>query len=239
MHSALIRRFIELQTLLLTPLAPHWAEHMWLEVLRQPSTVQNALFPSVPTPDAALAAARDYVRTTTSNITSAEGQQVKKLAKGKTTAFDPKNPKRLSIFVAAAFPAWQDRYLELVRATFEKLGLVDVKTLSKDIAKPDMKKAMPFVQGLKRRLEGGAEQPADVFDRRLPFDELATLAAMVPALKQTVPKLEVVEIVAVKEGEKAGSVVAGDGEQGAVREALPPVAEAAVPGAPTFYFENI
>ncbi|KAK7544018.1 uncharacterized protein J3D65DRAFT_608230 [Phyllosticta citribraziliensis] len=239
MHSALIRRFIELQTLLLTPLAPHWAEHMWLEVLQQPSTVQNALFPTVPSPDAALAAARDYVRTTTSNITSAEGQQVKKLAKGKTTAFDPKHAKRLSIFVAASFPAWQDRYLELVRASFDKMGLVDVKALAKDIAKPDMKKAMPFVQGLKRRLDGGAEAPADVFDRRLPFDEQKTLAAMVPALKQTVPKLEVVQIVAVREGEKAGAVVGGDGEVGGQRDGLPPVAEAAVPGAPTFYFENI
>lgn len=239
MHSALIRRFIELQTLILTPLAPHWAEHMWLEVLQHPSTVQNALFPSVPAPDAALAAARDYVRTTTSNITSAEGQQVKKLAKGKTLAFDPKQPKRLSIFVAAAFPAWQDRYLELVRQSFKKLGVVDVKALSKDIAKPDMKKAMPFVQGLKRRLDGDAEKHEDVFDRKLPFDERATLAAMVPALKQTVPKLEVVEIVAVKEGEKTGEVVGGDAQVGAVKEALPPVAEQAVPGAPTFYFENI
>lgn len=235
MHHELAKRYIELQALLLTPVAPHWSEHMWVEVLKKPDTVQNALYPTVSSPDVALSAARDYVRTTTSNITSAEGQQVKKLAKGKNVAFDPKQDKKLTIFAAEAFPAWQDKYIELVRGKFEELGLVDVKTITKEIAKPDMKKAMPFVQGLKRRLDGG-EKAAEVFDRRLPFDEITTLKEMVPGLKQTVTKLKVVEVVGVKEGEKVGKVLLGEGE---TKDNLPPPAEAAVPGAPTFFFENL
>lgn len=234
MHHDLAKRFIELQALLLTPVAPHWAEYVWLEVLKKPETVQNALYPTVSSPEPSLTAAREYVRSTTSNITSAEGQQVKKLAKGKNVTFDPKQDKKLTIFAAEAFPAWQDKYIDFVRDKFAQLGLVDVKSLTKDIAKPDMKKAMPFIQGLKKRLDGG-EKAGEVFDRRLPFDEIATLKEMVPGLKQTVPKLKVVEIVGVKEGEKSGKVLFGEGE---MKDNLPPTAEQAVPGAPTFFFEN-
>lgn len=35
MHQDLIRRYIELQALLLTPIAPHWAEYIWLELLKR------------------------------------------------------------------------------------------------------------------------------------------------------------------------------------------------------------
>ncbi len=35
MHRHLVLRYIELQALLLTPIAPHWAEYIWLEVLKK------------------------------------------------------------------------------------------------------------------------------------------------------------------------------------------------------------
>ncbi|KAF2090274.1 leucyl-tRNA synthetase [Saccharata proteae CBS 121410] len=236
MHADITRRYVELQTLLLTPVTPHWSEYMWLEVLKKPETVQNAVFPTVPAPVPALTAAREYVRNTSSNITSAEGQQVKRMAKGKNVSFDPKKDKKLSIFAAQAFPAWQDKYIELVRAKFDGLT-VDVKAVSKEMDKAEMKKAMPFVQGLKRRLDTG-EKADLVFDRKLPFDELATLSEMVPGLKQTVPKLKIVEIISISEGGKTGTVVGGDGH-GEKKESLPQPAEGAVPGQPTFHFENL
>lgn len=39
MHHDLIRRYIELQALLITVIAPHWAEYIWLEVLKKVSVV--------------------------------------------------------------------------------------------------------------------------------------------------------------------------------------------------------
>lgn len=80
-----------------------------------------------------------------------------------------------------------------------------------------MKKVMPFVQLLKKRLDSG-EKADDLFSRRLPFDEAETLKEIVPSLKQTIPKLEAVEITIV-EGESEG--------------------KQATPGNPTFAFENI
>ena len=100
----------------------------------------------------------------------------------------------------------------------------------------ETKKAMPFVQALRRRLVGGGEKPESVFERMLPFDELATLREMVAGLRRTTG-CQAVDVVAVEEGGK-GRVVVGEGE-GSVREALGSSAEAAVPGMPTFQFENV
>jgi leucyl-tRNA synthetase len=237
MDKDLLLKYIEYQALILTPIAPHWADYIYQEVLHTSGTIQNALWPKVPEPSASLTSAREYVRSTSSNITSAEAAQLKKKSKGKQVTFDPKLPKKLTIFAAASFPAWQDQYIELVRQEFEKTGLKDDKDLLERVKKMgDPKKAMPFVQSMKRSIMSG-EEPRKVFDRSLPFDELKVLKEMVTGLKKTTGCKEV-EIVLAKEGGKTGEVVVGDGE-GSKREGLPQPAEAAVPGLPTFYFENV
>jgi leucyl-tRNA synthetase len=234
MHRELVLLYIELQALLLAVIAPHWSEYIWLEVLHKSETIQNATFPKVPAPSASLTAERDYVRLTSSNITSAEAAQQKKKAKGKDIGFDPKKPKKLTIFAADKFPAWQDKYIDLVREAFdEKTTTLNDKELTPKISKMgEMKKAMPFVQGLKKRLLAG-EKPQIVFDRKLAFDEIDTLKEMVPGLKKAA-NLKQVDIIQVVEGGKKGVPVGGEG-----LNSLPPTAEAAVPGVPTFYFENV
>lgn len=194
--------------------------------LSQPSTVQNIPFPTVSNPTPSLTATSNYVRQISSSIGAAEGTINKKLAKGKanTVAYDPKQSKRLTIFVTKSFPEWQEKYIEEARNAMDGLTFDDKKVRAK-IAKPDMKKAMPFVQLLKKRLDAG-ETAGNVFDRKLPFDEVTVLQEMVRGLKVTVPKLKEVEIVVVEE------VVAGDKE-------LPPQASSAEPGQPTFAFGNV
>lgn len=239
MHVELVRRYIELQALMVTVVAPHWAEHIWLEVLKKSRTVQNAIFPEVEDQRPNLTAAREYVRNTSSNITSAEGAQLKKMQKGKQTSYDPKREKKLQIFCAEKFPGWQDGVIEIVRGHFDGLK-VDVSAVSKDIPKAESKKAMPFVQTLKKSLEGGVEART-VFERKLAFDEVLVLREMVPGLKQTVQKCVLVEVIGVEEGGKSGVVVGGTLgiKEGERREGLPVAAENAVPGGPTFFFENV
>ncbi|OBT69571.1 leucyl-tRNA synthetase [Pseudogymnoascus sp. 23342-1-I1] len=234
MHKDLVFKYIELQALLLAVIAPHWSEYIWLEVLNKSATVQDALFPEIPAPDASLSAMREYVRTTASNITSAEAAQQKKKAKGKDISFDPKKPKKLTIFAAKSFPAWQEKYIDLVREVFDPATKAfNDKELTPKISKMgEMKKAMPFVQGLKKRLTGG-EKPETVFDRKLAFDESKTLLQMVPGLKKAAG-LKIVDIVEVSEGGATG-VLVGGGEVAS----LPPPAAGAVPGVPTFHFENV
>lgn len=100
----------------------------------------------------------------------------------------------------------------------------------------EVKKAMPFVQGLKRRLQAG-ESDDLVFNRKLAFDELDVLVQMRAGLKKTTGCIEV-EIVALDEGGASGKVVGGDRNE-EKRGGLPPAAQAAVPGNPTFHFENV
>lgn len=239
MSRPVVLKYVELQSLIISTIAPHWAEYMWMEVLQKDSSIQLARWPSVPAADRNLTAMREYVKGTTSNITSAEAQASKKMAKGKTAAFDPRKPKRLTIFVAADWPAWQDKYVEMVRQLLEQNKIADGpgsdKELNTQVAKtagkgPEMKKAVPFAKGLKSQVvaagaAGGGldKQKAVLDDRKLPFDEVALLQSMEKGLIKTTGCREVV-IVQVKEAEMAG---------------LPALAENAVPGQPAFLFENV
>ncbi|KAF5007544.1 hypothetical protein FDECE_6135 [Fusarium decemcellulare] len=235
MHKDLVLRYIEVQALLLAVVAPHWSEYIWLEVLKKESTIHNARFPEVGAVDAALSAERDYVRNTASNINSAEGLQLKKKNKGKETSFDPKKPKKLTIFVTDKFPAWQAKYIELLKEMWNvETKSVNDKELNGKIGKMgEMKKAMPFVQNLKRRLQTG-EPASKVLEQKLAFDEKETLLQMVAGLKRT-GGLVACDIVSVEEGGKKGVNLADRKEV----DISVPVAENAVPGVPTFFFENV
>jgi leucyl-tRNA synthetase len=234
MHKDLVFKYIELQALLMAVIAPHWAEHIWLEVLKKDSTIHNATFPKVAAVDKSLSAKRDYVRNTASSINAAESIQLKKKAKGKELSFDPKKPKTLTVFMAAKFPSWQAKYLDLLREMWDDASKsVNDKELNGKIGKMgEMKKAMPFVQNLKKRLQSG-EPAAAVLEQGLAFDEKETLLQMVPGLKRTAG-LVACEIVLVAEGGKKGTNLA-DGKE---VDVTAQVAEHAVPGQPTFLFEN-
>lgn len=126
---------------------------------------------------------------------------------------------------------------------------IDEKRLTQQVGKMgEPKKAMPFVQSLRRRLMGG-EQPEVVFSRKLPFDEEEALKQMMVGLKKTVG-CKVVEVVRVEDEEegggagkaRSGTIVAsseGGDVVGQRREALPTEAERAVPGSPSFGLENV
>lgn len=201
--------------------------------IKQKTTITLEVFPSATPADAALLAASEYVKNITSAIGAAEGAQQKRLAKGKTTNYDPKVDKNLNIYVAKSWPAWQTKYIEVVRQQLEKLGTFDIKDARDKIDKSEMKKAMPFVQTLKKRLDNGESQET-VLERKLPFDEVTVLKEMVSGLLTTVPKLKSVKIVLVDDDGKSG--VSVDGEK---IEGLGNHAGFAEPGQPSFEFSNV
>ncbi|KAK1754414.1 leucine--tRNA ligase, cytoplasmic [Echria macrotheca] len=238
LHKDLVWKYIRLQALILTPIAPHWADYIWQEVLGEPRSIQFATFPVVPAADPALSAAREYVKTTSSNINSAESAQLKKMAKGKQSDFDPKKPKKLTIFITDSFPSWQAKYIDLLKEVWDpatNTQKIDDKELNGKIGKMgEMKKAMPFVQTLKKRLRDG--EPADVvLARKLVFDESTTLLAMIPGLMRAAG-LESVQVIQVAEGSKKGKDLTKNSEE---VDVTAPVAESALPGQPSFFFSNV
>ncbi|KAI0110003.1 leucyl-tRNA synthetase [Daldinia grandis] len=237
LNKELVFKYMRLQALSLAPIAPHWAEYIWLEILHEARTIQVAQWPEVPEANAGLSAARAYVLTTQSNITSAESAQIKKMAKGKQMNFDPKKPKKLTIFITREFPKWQNECIGLIRETWDeatKTQKCTDKELSGRIAKiGKVKEAMPFVQLLKKRLRNG--EPINVvMERKLDFDESKTVTAMVPGLKRAAG-LSGVDVLLVTEGSKTGTDLVHGGEV----DIRSPIAEQAVPGQPSFLFENI
>ncbi|KAI4241785.1 MAG: hypothetical protein L6R40_004331 [Gallowayella cf. fulva] len=248
MSLPLIRKYITLQALVIAPIAPHWADYIYQEVLHFDTTIQTARWPEVPQPDPSLTAIYDYIRSTSTAITSAEGQQIKRKSKGKATHYDPEGRKRLTIYVATSYPAWQEKYIELVKTFHAKAALED-KEMNAEVGRMgEGKKAMPFVQALKKRLQSGGEEATDVFERKMAFEEVEVLGQMLAGLRKTVNRCCGVEVVSVEgeeeeEGKKRGGrIVKVEGEEvGRVGEerALLGAAETAVPGGPTFYFENV
>ncbi|KAI0387235.1 leucyl-tRNA synthetase [Hypomontagnella monticulosa] len=237
MNKALVSKYMRLQALSLAPIAPHWAEYVWLDILGEPKTIQVARWPEVPEVNPGLSAARAYVITTQSNITSAESAQVKKMAKGKQMNFDPKKPKKLTIFITKEYPKWQSQCIELIKETWDeatKTQKCTDKELSGRIAKVGkVKEAMPFVQLLKRRLREG-EPASIVMERKLAFDESKTITSMIPSLKKAAG-LASVDVFLVTEGSKTASDLLNGGNV----DIKTPIAELAVPGQPSFLFENI
>ena len=210
MHAGLLRKYIELQALIISPIAPHWADYIYQEVLYHSDTIQSARWPQVPKPDPALTAAREYVRATSSAITSAEAQQQKRKEKGKHTLFDPKFPKRLTIYYAASYPVWQSEYIDLVRKNFDAATLdfneEDIMKGIKTKGGKEVKKGMAFWQSLKKSVKGG-EAAEEVFERKLAFDEEEVLGFMIAGLKKTTG-CRIIEVVKVEgeDEEKVGTV---------------------------------
>ena len=87
------------------------------------------------------------------------------------------------------------------------------------------------------------ESESVVFERKLPFEEGEVLAQMVKGLRRTTG-CKIIEVVRVvgEDAEKVGTVMVGEGEgegEGEQRRELPTAAGTAVPGSPSFHFENI
>ncbi|KAF0915660.1 hypothetical protein E2562_037719 [Oryza meyeriana var. granulata] len=62
MNRALLWRFMEVQTRLITPICPHYAEHVWQNILRKEGFAIKAGWPIAGTPDPTLRIANKYLQ---------------------------------------------------------------------------------------------------------------------------------------------------------------------------------
>ncbi|KAI0965719.1 hypothetical protein F4678DRAFT_467263 [Xylaria arbuscula] len=126
-------------------------------IWKRPESIQYARYPVVPPTDAVLAVVREYVRAIANNINSAEATQQKRRAKGKGPRLGPKEAEE----TGEADHLRRQQLPDLA-------GKID-----------DMKKAMPFVQTLRRGLQAGKSENK-VLERNLVFDEVSVLRQMLP-----------------------------------------------------------
>jgi leucyl-tRNA synthetase len=157
MHAELVRYWIRVSALLVTPIAPHFTEHIWSSLLQEPKSIQLALWPHPPHPvDKAIVDSGVYMRNTVKTIRDAELSILKKMQKGKKprdggdAPFDPKKPKSVRIYVATTFPEWQDACVQAAKDAYEeetdKIDDAKVRELLMERGLIKDKRAMPFIQ---------------------------------------------------------------------------------------------
>ncbi|ODV97801.1 hypothetical protein PACTADRAFT_83214 [Pachysolen tannophilus NRRL Y-2460] len=238
MHKDLALRYIETQSLMLQPIAPHFAEYIYREVLgNKEKSAQFVAFPKSSKPvSKSIADSLEYVRSLSRSIRETEGAILKKKKGSKTAEVDSKSPVKLTILISSTFPDWQDQYIELVRESFENHTLNDNSQLKQKINGKDMKRAMPFISLLKQRL---TTEPAEVvFNRKLSFDEIETVKKVLAILKRSTSIFNCQEIQAISfaSGETVGTDII-TGEKVEI-VASPKVIEAAIPGQPGVVITN-
>lgn len=197
MHKDLVLRYIEVQALLLSPIAPHFAEYLWREILEKDNSIQNASYPEISKPvSKSVSEALSYARNLARSIRETEGANMKKKKKG--VEFNPKNSSKLTLYVALSFPSWQDQYVELVRQQFENATLDFTPDFKKKVSElGDVKRGMQFVNHLKTRLTTGGEDPQTVFNRSLVFDEAQTIKSLLPLIQKSPAATKTDEIQAI------------------------------------------
>ncbi|KAI8819678.1 uncharacterized protein EV422DRAFT_533886 [Fimicolochytrium jonesii] len=208
MHWDLVRRYVEVQALLLAPLVPHWCEFVWSELLKKPESIKSALFPTITgTPDASLLSAATYIRSLASKIRSAEDQVARKKQK-KGSAADGAAEKQgvLRLFVASAFPKWQDEAVAILKTTYDEKTKTFSNTEKPLLASTPLiknKQVMPFIASIKQSVT--QSQSSAAFNRKLDFDEWEVLQRNLDYIRREVAVLKVKEVKVFKaEDVKAG-----------------------------------
>ena len=162
MHADLVEYWIRISALLILPIAPHFSEHIWSTVLKEPVTVQKALWPTpATTPDRTILDAGLYMRGVIKNLRDAELSLLKKMNKGKqgqALPYDPKKPRAARMYVATSFPQWQDACVQIIKEAYsaaaDKVDDAKVRTLLTEKGLIKDKRAMPFIQAFKVRAFG-------------------------------------------------------------------------------------
>lgn len=248
MHADLVEYWIRIAALLICPIAPHFSEHIWTSVLKEPVTVQKARWPTPATaPDRTVLHAGQYMRTVTKNLRDAELGLLKKMNKGKqgqTLPYDPKRPRAVRVYVATAFPQWQDACVQIIKDAYiaeaDKVDDVKVRALLTEKGLIKDKRAMPFIQAFKvrrvpslllyvltallpqKRMQHFGADTA--FNRTVPFSEVEVLHEIVPYIKKSLNLVDA-EVFLV--------------EDARAKNFSAPIFEGAEPGSPAFEYHNV
>ncbi|KAF1332319.1 Leucine-trna ligase, partial [Globisporangium splendens] len=185
MHHDVITRFIEAQIIMLSPITPHFCEHIWAMIGKK-GFVSVAVWPETCEVDFSLLRAGDFLNKTVRSFREAlikgSGSQ-KKGKKGAAPAADAPKPTHAQVYLSSEFPEWQQKVLIFMNGVFntetKEFPADFMKLLKDEIAKDDSlkkvtKNVMQFAAFVKSEV---ALRGQEALELRMPFDQKDVLEA--------------------------------------------------------------
>lgn len=213
MNLRLIKRFIEVQALLLAPICPHICDYIY-QLIHPGTTIMNAKWPVQGNIEKELIASQNYILETAHDfrlrLTAYKTQQSSGKSK-EPKVHPPLSPNHATIFVARSYPSWQTFVLNELKKLYldNHRQVPDGKTLTQhfknrpEIDKKYVKKLMPFVIYSRDLLEKTGDIQS--LDRHLGFDEYQVLSKNEDYFRRTL-NIEQLNIRLTNESETADSV---------------------------------
>lgn len=205
MHAGLLEDYVRTSTQLIAPVCPHFAAHVWADVLKETGPIR---WPAPAPVDAAMSRSYDFLKKTARSLRLDAAKEIKAL-KGKP-------PAGGYVYVASTYPDWRLAVLAVARdacaanggALIEKKDLLSALKAAPAFAKggafgKEGKFAMQFVSFMH---DYAAEVGLDAFDDTLPFDQVQVLTESKGYLSKCIisGKEIALEIVDLDKGDAPG-----------------------------------
>ncbi|KAG8646038.1 leucine--tRNA ligase, cytoplasmic [Manihot esculenta] len=220
MNRDLLFCFMDVQTRLITPICPHYAEYVWRELLKKDGFVVKAGWPTADAPDLTLKAANKYLQDSIVLMRKLLQKQLlgsKKANKdGAPAAILTEDKITGLIYVNEQFDGWQAECLRILQSKFDNKTCAfasdeDIMDALKNSSignatnfKETQKLCMPFLRFKKDEAIAIGVQALDL---RLPFGEIEVLQKNLDLIKRQIG-LQDVEVLSVADPDavaKAGS----------------------------------
>ncbi|XP_059632174.1 leucine--tRNA ligase, cytoplasmic-like [Cornus florida] len=206
MNRQLLWRFMDVQTRLITPICPHYAEYVWRELLKEDGFVIKAGWPEADLPDLTLKRANKYLQDSIVSMRKLLQKQVSGSKKGN-------KPTIGLIFVNEQYDGWKKECLNILLSKFDPTtssfapdkeileGLQQSAIVQEGNFKQIQKLCMPFLRFKKDEVLAVGVQALDL---KLPFGEIAVLEENLELIKRQLG-LERIEILSATDPEAVHS----------------------------------
>ncbi|GLJ16023.1 hypothetical protein SUGI_0265820 [Cryptomeria japonica] len=217
MNRDLLWRFMDIQTRLITPLCPHYAEHVWKEVLKKDGFAVRSGWPTAESPDLTLQRANKYLQDTIVSMRKLLQKQMsapKKAKKGTTNSAKESEELKPSVgllYVAEEYKDWKATCLGILQDKYDRnsrsfapdqeilAALKKSPIGNRSDFKQVLKQCMPFLKFKKDETLAVGPQ---ALDAKLPFGEIQVLLENVDLIKRQIGLEELEVLSAADENAK-------------------------------------